>query len=396
LLLAVLAGPATPSVVAVQWRGGQEPDEDLRRSVREAIAAHDGRPASAVSDRALERARVAVARELPATLRSLRVDVRASLDRADAAYREGRFDDALTQLDAALATVHETPALPGAAASAREAHLLAAKIAWARPDPATAELALNDALRLDPEAQLSVREAAPELVARYLELQRQLLERRESAWIMPTITLDQLGSEGPRATDPITEIEIDAVPGLRPVPPGSHFVVVYRDGHEPIAAWHDVAQPWLLAPAKPRLADDPDTTITEVCEVLGLDVLILAERRDARVGLQGFRCGDGFGPVWAGTPEQLDRGATQALAGPFDGPTLALAGEWPAVVIVAPPPLVDGPPPRPWYRRGWIWGTSAGVAAAIVGGVVAGVVLANREPQPPTLDVDSNDFIGGL
>jgi hypothetical protein len=394
LLLALLAGPAGQGVVAVQWRGDQESDEDLRRSVREVIAAQDGRPVSEVSDRALERARVAVGRELPSELRSVRVVARASLDRADEAYREGRFDDALSELDTALATVHETPALPGAAASAREAHLLVAKIAWARPDRTAAELALDEALRLDPEAQLSVREAAPELVARYLELQTQLLARRDAEWIEPTITSAEHGTEGPRATDPIVEIEIDGVPGLRPVPPGAHFIVVHRDGHEPIAAWHDVAQPWVLAPAKPRLADDPDTTIAEVCEVLGLDVLILAERRDEHVGLQGHRCGVGFGTVWAGTPEQLPTGVAQVLAGPFDGHSLTLADAWPKVVLIVPPaPRVDDPP-RPWFRRGWIWGTGAGVAAAIVGGVVAGVVLANRGPSAPMLDVDSNDFIG--
>jgi hypothetical protein len=326
--------------------------------------------------------------------------VRANLDSADDAYREGRFDAALVELTAALTTLHDHPALPGAAASAREAHLLAAKIAWARADRTAAELALGEALRLDPEAQLSVREAAPELVARYLELQTQLLAGRESTWMQPTITLATLaeaGVEGPRADDldsPILEIEIDAVPGLRPVPPGPHFIVVYRDGHEPVAAWHDVANPWVLAPAKPRLADDPDQTMAEVCEVLGLDILILAERRDALVGLQALRCGVGLGPMWSGPPEQLQAGVARALAGPFDGDGLTLMGEW-LVEVHTPltPTIVD--PPRPWFRRGWIWGTSAGVTAAIVGGVVAGVLLSNRESPPPMLDIDSNDFIGG-
>jgi hypothetical protein len=406
LLLAVLAGPVQPPVVAVQWRGDVEQpgDEALHRLVREAVAAHDDRPPNAVSDRALERARVAVSRELPIELRALRLAVRANLDHADEAYREGRFDDALVELAAALTTLHEHPALPGAAASAREAHLLAAKIAWARADRTAAELALGDALRLDPEAQLSASEAAPELVARYLELQAELLAGRETAWIQPTVTLAtlatpaQAGTEGPRVDDddpdsPIVEIEIDAVPGLRPVPSGSHFIVVYRDGHEPVAAWHDVANPWVLAPAQPRLADDPDRTIADVCELLGLDVLLLAEHRDPLLGLQGYRCGVGFGRVWTGSPEQLADGVARALAGPFDGPSLTLAADWPAAVLVSPTPtIVD--PPRPWFRRGWVWGTGAGVTAAIVGGIVAGVLLSNRDPAAPMVDIDSNDFIG--
>jgi hypothetical protein len=400
LLLAVLAGPAQPPVVAVQWRENAaktQSDQHLRRSVREAVAAHGSwdRPPNAVSDHALDRARVAVSRELPIELRRLRVAVRANLDHADDAYREGRFDDALLELSAALGTVHEYPALPGAAASAREAHLLAAKIAWARADSSAAELALGDALRLDPEAQLSASEAAPELVTRYLELQAQLLAGRDHGWIQPTITLAEAGTEGPRAGDPIVEIEIDAVPGLRPVPPGEHLIVVYRDGHDPAAAWLDVSHTWVLPPAKPRLADDPDRTIAEVCDVLGLDVLVLAERRDALVGLQAHRCDVGFGPVWAGPPEQLADGVALALGGPFDISTLTLAGEWPAVTLMPPTtaPIVDAP--RPWFRRGWVWGTAAGVTAAIVGGIVAGVVLANREPAAPSVDIDSNDFIGG-
>lgn len=396
LLLAVLVGPAQPPVVAVQWRESAEQpgDEELHRSVRDAIAAHDDRPPNTVTDHALERARVAVSRELPIELRAVRVAVREHLDHADEAYREGRFDDALSELAAALTTLHEQPALPGAAASAREAHLLTAKVAWARADRTIAEVALGDALRLDPEAQLSVREAAPELVARYLELQAELLAGRESTWIEPSITLAEAGTEGPRAGDPIGEIEIDAVPGLRPVPPGAHFIVVYRDGHEPVAAWHDVANSWALTPSKPRLADDPDRTMAQVCEVLGLDVLILAERRDALVGLQALRCGLGLGPLWSGPPEQLADGVAHVLAGPFDGSSLTLMGEWPVVVSMSPTaPIVDAP--RPWFRRGWVWGTGAGVTAAIVGGIVAGVLLTNHEPAAPMLDIDSNDFIGG-
>jgi hypothetical protein len=380
VLLAVLAGPTPPPAVAVQWR--EDPgDEELQRSLREAIAARDGRPASAIPDRALERARVVVSRELPAALRPLGAAARAKLDRADAAFREARFDDAQASVESALAELHAHPNLPGAAASAREAHLLAAKIAWARPDRPAAEHALGEALRLDPEAQLSVREAAPELVARYLELQAQLLAERETTWVQPTI----------EAAD--AEIVIDGARGLRRVPPGGHFIVVYRDGHEPIAAWHDVGQPWAVPDTGPRLPDDVDTTTAEVCDVLELDVLVLAERRESQIGLQALRCGEGFGPIWAGPRERLAEGVDTVLAGPFDTRSFALAGEWPAPIAIAVPPRrVDEP--RPWFRRGWIWGTSAGVTAAIIGGVVAGVVLANRDPRAPMVDVDAGKFIG--
>lgn len=56
--------PSQPSAIAVQWQGSPD-DTSLRGSVRELVAARDGRPVAAVSDRALARARVAVAHELP-------------------------------------------------------------------------------------------------------------------------------------------------------------------------------------------------------------------------------------------------------------------------------------------------------------------------------------------
>jgi hypothetical protein len=148
--------------------------------------------------------------------------------------------------------------------------------------------------------------------------------------------------------------------------------------------------------AELRIADDTDASVDAVCEALGLDILVLAERREARIGLQARRCSEGWGPRWVGASPALTDGVALVLAGPFDAEQLALAESWPTR-SVAPPPVT--PPidkPRPWYRDGRVWGASAGVLAAVVGGVVTGVLLAGRERPPPTVDVDSDAFIGGF
>lgn len=395
--MTIVMGPAPsqPSAIAVHWQLRSDqgpPDDSLRVSVREQVAARDGRPVAAVQDRALARARVAVAYELPAALGERHRLLRRELDDADAAYREGRFEHARATLTQVLEQLHEAPELPGAAASAREAQLLTAKLAWADGQLELAELALTAALRIDPEAQLSVREAAPELVASYYAIQTTLLAGREQEWIVPQLS-DSSDSE--------VSVEIDGVPGLRAVPPGSHFLVVRRDGHEGVAAWRSVDQPWALPAARERISDAPVLTvetIEAVCEALALEVLLLAERRDRQLGLQAHRCGVGFGPRWTGPREALADGIRVALDGPFADAASSLADEWPGTLIEeAPlgPEPIDDVPPRPWYRRGWIWGTSAGAVVAIAGGVAAGVLLGAREPPPSTLDIDAGKFIGG-
>jgi hypothetical protein len=389
--------PSQPSAIAVHWQGQPDHDASLRLSVRERVAARDARPVAAVPDRALARARVAVAYEVPAALRERHQQLRRGLDEADAAYREGRFDQARVTLVQVLDQLHASPELPGAAASAREAQLLTAKLAWAAGELAAAESALAAALRIDPEAQLSVREAAPELVARYLAIQAALLDGREREWIVAQLS-DPAGAELN-----VEDVEIDGVPGLRAVPPGPHFLVARREGHEPVAAWQGVDQPWVLPAGRERIPDDPSLTIetiAAVCEALALDVLLLAERRDQEIGLQAHRCGVGFGPRWTGAREALADGVVVALDGPFTAATSTLTDEWPAILVEAPREPTsdrdDDLPARPWYRRGWIWGTSAGVAVAIVGGVAAGVLVNAREQPPSSLDIDAGKFIGGL
>ncbi len=403
LLLILAQAPADPAAparlegvdgaIAVHWRltesapQSDEPDESLRASLRERLAAVDGRPSAAVHDGALTRARIAVSRELPATVREVHGELRAELDRADAAFRAGSFIDAEQTSASVLARLATHPELPGAAAMARETQLLTAALAWAAGDRGAAEQALAAALRLDPEALLSTKRAPPELVARYRVLQIELLTGRETTWIEPSITVE-----------PGSEIEIDGVPGLRPVPIGEHFVVVYREGREPVARLLATTDAWTVEPGHERIAaSDPDQhpEAEALCQTLELEILVVAERRGPQIGLQAHRCGLGFGPRWIGERERLDLGVAAILAGPFDTHEATLLGAWPLAnePELAPPVRSDDTPPRPWFRKGWVWATSVGVLAVVGGAIATGVVLGTPA-SPGGLLVDANDFIG--
>lgn len=244
-----------------------------------------------------------------------------------------------------------------------------------------------DALRLDPEARLAARHAPPELIERYQALQAALLEGRERDWITPQISI---------ANEPGVSVEIDGVPGLRAVPPGPHFMIVQRDGCELAGAWRELDDEWTVPAARERISTDPDVQHEAICQALALDLLVLAERRGASVGMQSYRCGVGYGPLWSGPRERLGAGATTILAGPFEQAKASLPGRWSAPAIESViDPVIDDQPRKPWYRRGWIWGTSAGAAGVIVGGVVAGVLLGGRQQPASSLEIDTDTFIGG-
>jgi hypothetical protein len=398
LALALLAGPPASEVaepiagaIAIEWLG-EEPDAAARLDLRERVATLDGRPLALVQDRALARARVAVSREVPRETIDVHRGLRRELDGADQAFRAGDFAEAEQALARVLASLEQHPQLPGAASMAREARLLEALLAWSAGRRDAAEQALALALVLDPEALLSTRRAPPELVEAYRVRQTELLAVRAGGWVEPRVEI-----EGGEAVELEIELEIDGVLGSRPVPPGRHFLVAYVPGREPVAALHEVGETWTIVPGVERIAAhevDTHARAEALCEVLGVEVLVLALQRDERVGVQAHRCGQGFGPRWIGAPEQLGSGLQTMLGGGFAGESATLADAWPAPTLapVEPPPRVDTPPRKPWYRKGWVWGTSVG-ALALVGGAIATGVVLSSSPASPRIEVDADDFI---
>ena len=392
-LAAVLGPPGEAPSLGIAWRADQgEVDPALREALRDELSEHVGVPLAAILDDALGQARVVVAHQHDRGQLELHRQARAGLDAGDAAYRAGDFEGATQALTGVLESLWSSPQTPGAPASAREAHLLLAKIAWARGETQAAQLALGDALRLDPEARLSTREAPPGLVERYLSVQAELLAGRSELWATPGLSWSS--APGP---EPSFIVEIDGVPGLRPVAPGHHFFVLRREGYAPIAAWRSIDREWEIPVAAEQVPTSLEHALGATCAVLELDRLVLAEHRGDRVGLEVHHCGRGSGPLWTGTLAQLEVGIERALVDPLSYATgvPSMFGVWPVAVVefVGATPAQREPVPRPWYRKGWIWGTSVGAVALISGAVAAGVLAGAAGPA--SIEVDADTFIGG-
>lgn len=315
------------------------------------------------------------------------------LEQAVRAYRAGELEQAQAGLTTLLSRVRADPVSPGAATVAWRAHVLRGQLAWAQGDTEGLASAVAAAVALDPGATLSTRQVPPPVAEAY-ERQRAAIEADRARW--PTLEISSPPA-GPWA------VEIDGVPGWRPVPPGEHLVVVRRPGHAPVGAVVDPAVPWPFPEASAVLEPGLPSTreaAQQVCEHAALGWLLLARVRDGRLGLQRYTCGEGFGPPWYQQRDGVPPGLGHVLAVPEQGwsaePVLHRDDPWPRlepVPITAPPVVMMLPDdsartPRARLRRALPWLLIGGVvASAVVVGVVVGT-----DPGA-NLAVDGNSFL---
>lgn len=387
---AALPGDAAGGeAIGVVWHDQATVAPAIQQRLAEELSVRAGARRTVVADAsALARARVTL--ELPRA----RVDVAAGwaalLDEAIAAYRAGRLPDARVAVAGVLEAVRADPVVPGAAGLAWRAHVLRAQLSWAEGDAAGLEEAVAAAVALDPEAKPSTREVPPPVVEAYLR-QREAVMAQAASW-------PSLVPAGP-SEEPFA-VEIDGVPGRRPVPPGEHLVVVRRPGVPAVGLVAHTAEPWSMPRAeavlRPGLPVDRGAA-ERICESAGLDVLVLARWRDDRLGLQRYACGEGFEPAWyegrEGWGPGLDLVMARSGEGPDAAPVLHLAEPWSAV----PPP--PSPPPLA-FESGWSETARDRVRRVVpwllIGGVVAGAVTAGvllgREPNP-SLAIDGDGFL---
>ncbi|GEM_PF-2286072 len=374
---------------ALQWRATAGVDAQIEVRVKRILSgALEITPDRWIAD-PVAMAREIVAVELPLEQRAVHAERLRALNAARRAYRTGDFVDARRWGSALVRSIQEHPGVAGSSARAWDARVLEARIAWASGDLPKAESWLSEALRLDPRATLSTRRVPPELAARYRGLQSQLLAG-QSQWREIKIVVpgdDRLMS---------WNVEIDGVPGRRPVPSGEHFVVVRRPGYEPISALVSTEGSWTVPQKNPVLGQgvpNSDEAAERVCTSLGLSTLVFAEFRQrgadpayGRIGLQVFHCGVGYGPRWIGTMTEFVVAAPRIASRPAPRGTRPTEGEslsdpWPELATFVESGRLDvtgeldrDPEPRearstkPWFRRVWLW--------AVVGGVVAGSVTA--------------------
>ena len=311
-------------------------------------------------------------------------DLAGRVQAATALFRGGELALARQQASAVLEQLRRAPHLPGAARLAWQTHVLFGRIAWTSGDTEQAENALRRAVVLDPGASLSTRRVPPDLAALY-RMQREAVLADRDNWKRPELGVDLDGAQ----------VELDGRIGMRPLPPGEHFVVVRWLGAPAAAAMlRPNAKPELTRPATKIASGLPirGPQAQRICDELELGQLVLARTRGGRLGMQVYRCGEGFGTVYYSDETIRDDAV-------WDGVAIAVGGDafkgkrsplldrtpWPKSspdsIEPATGPIDGGPTDttkKPWYKRAWIWVV---VGAVVVGAVTTGAVLGTRKPN---------------
>lgn len=384
-----LGDAAEGEAVGVVWHDQATVAPALQQRLVDALGRRAALPGEAVIPDAVALARARVALTLPRSRVEQHGQWRAMLDEASAAYRTGQLASARALVRELVDAVRADPVVPGAAALAWRSQVLRAQLAWAEGDAVELEQALAAAVALDPEATPSTRQVPPPVVEAYARHQQAVLAET-SRW--PSVRISG-------AADVPLAVEIDGVPGQRPVPPGEHLVVVRRPGRPPVGAVVSTEAPWVVPDEPPRvmpgLPRDREAA-QRICDETEATWLVLARVRDDRLGLQRFSCGQGFGPAWFeardGWASGLDH-VSAAIGGVQARPVLHGEEPWPAVPEpprALPVVLADGPPPSPRarLRRVLPWMLIGG---AIAGAVTVGVLFGG-EPSPD-LAIDGKGFL---
>lgn len=379
--------------MAVVWHAEATVDRQSQQRLADDLQKALALEPSAVQLGGVGRARRTIAHEIDASRWEVIVSARALLELARLRFRGGELERAEVDLETAMASLRRDPVLHGAARLAHEIAMLRARIAWTRGNLEASRLAILDALILDPYARVSTRTVPPDFAAEVSLVQEELLAGA-STWPL-------WGPPGDPARDDGFEIEIDGQEGLRPVPPGSHFVVVRRLGVAPAGAIVHTSDPLdalLDFPAHEVLGEtlrgrgDAET----ICDRLGVDALLLAALRDDRWGLQTYACGRGFSaPLFVATAG-LVATLPAVFGGPFETAVVGLYGVWPEPpapkprATVALAPVEVDAPPRPWYRRAWPW---AVLGTLVVVGATTGIILGTRPDPPLRVEIPGPEFI---
>jgi hypothetical protein len=261
---------------------------------------------------------------------------------------------------------------------------------------AEAEAAFVLAAALDPDRELGAAEFSPAVVAAY---------RQAQATRRPVASLEVRAPAG-------ATLELDGAPAGRAgrsqdVAVGEHVLVVRAPGR--LAVGQIIAVPAagvivdvpleidtaqvLLGPGHELVVgtseDDASATVSALGVWAELDevVLVVATWRAEQPTLLGQRCTTA--PL-ACSPviEVRYASAAKLAAGAADlGRRLSLPGARPLPVVVLsdaravapePPGRSQPPPPRPWWRKPWVW-AAIGAATAVTAGAV--LLIVTDEPS---------------
>lgn len=311
------------------------------------------------------------------------------------------FDDAaaLVALAEARDDASRALSLPGAVPWAAEVELAIGRVAAQTGQTTLARASFARAFGLTPTRALGAAEATPEVVALAAEVMRDVRAA-------PAGRFDVSVVWGERAFVYLDDQLLGTAPRRVETRAGAHVLRIEADGAEPYVAWIDV-----LPGSRPPLAValSPTATVAALASVRAAlaegDSAVLPARiaaLDAALGepvvvwiVEGrtlpferalaTACDRDVCHVASRLDTASRASPTPALeAGPESPRALREAHAWLAEELPAEPP--PPPPTDPW-SEGWPWAIVGVGGALVLGGIVAGVVVATQPPPEHQLEI---------
>jgi hypothetical protein len=330
-------------------------------------------------------------------------EAHAALVRVESALAAARdamraFDEhrALRALAAAQADVTIALALPGTVAWAAEVELAIGRVAAHAGLASLARDSFARAFALVPTRALGAAEAPPDVVALADEVMTEVRAQPTSRFDIDvgiasaTIYLDdQLLGAAPR------HVEARA---------GAHVLRVEADGSEPYVARID-----LLPGARPSMSVAlAPTRLVGALDALGRgieggDVASAIDVLDAALGrpVVAWYVEAGDGPLDRALATPCDRSGCHAPArlepetlasplGALDAAAIDPRARRVAIAWRDEPLPIEAPPPPPTdvWSEAWPWALVGTGAALVIGGVIAGIVLATEPPPDHVRQID--------
>lgn len=331
----------------------------------------------------------------------------AALARVEAALAAAReamrgFDEAraLTLLAGARTDATRAFSLAGSTAWAAEVELAIGRIAAQGGAEDLARASFTRGFGLVPTRALGAAEAAPDVVALADQVLRDV--RAEPA---ARFDVEVSGAEG--ALVFLDDQPLGRAPGHVQTRAGAHVLRVEAEGAEPYAAWIDV-----LPGTRPALAVtlSPTPLVGALraarASFAGGDIdAVPAQVRaiDAALGAPTivWLVEGGSGPferalatpcdrTHCHAPSRLEPGSVESPSAALDDETTGPRRRHEAIAWLdeALPLEVALPPPVDPWSEGWPWALVGTGAALVIGGVIAGVVVATQPPPQHQLVVD--------
>lgn len=334
-------------------------------------------------------------------------EAHAALVRVEAALAAAReamraFDEAgaLSVLAGARADATRSLALPGAVAWAAELELAMGRVAAQAGQTELARASFARAFGLAPTRALGAAEAAPDVVALADAVMREVRAQPASRFDVEVAWSD-------RALVFLDDQSLGAAPRRVETRAGTHVLRVEAEGAEPYVAWIDVlpgSRPPLSVTLSPTALGAALQSAREAFDdgaIVAIPARIRAIDRALGESVVLWIVEGGGGPFDRALVTACDRERchvpSRLETSSRESPTAALetgalgardrsaALAWRDEALPTEP--VVPPPTDPWSEA-WPWALVGTGAALVLGGIIAGIVVATEPPPEHRLQVD--------